>query len=202
MPKRWELVTLCKHVVLLTQCGATGGRGSVSVCIDCIYIQSVLMTSCVRNESEETSCAGCADSFEPQQEHAKSVETISVWRRFCRLLSRKNGEQLSPACLNELIKAQALKFSHLHHLDQFIQCQASKLNNLHVFSGQFVKNNNALCCAHGNDFYSYKSVTWCGKSLFPVQRESRDVRRGRKQLEKQAVVDGRVKSKRLKCERQ
>ena len=122
--------------------------------------------------------------------------------KILQIIVTKNGEQLSPACLNELIKAQALKFSHLHHLDQFIQCQASKLNSLHVFSGQFVKDNNTLCYARWNDYYSYKSVTWCGKSLFPVQTETRDMRRGRKQLEKKAVVDGLVKGKRLKCERQ
>ena len=43
---------------------------------------------------------------------------------------------------------------------------------------------------------------WCGKSLFPVHREARDMRRRRKQVEKQSVVDCLVESKRLKFERQ
>ena len=109
---------------------------------------------------------------------------------------------MSPACLDELMKAQAPKFSRLHRLDQLIQCRAQQMNSAHVFNGQFVKKNNILCYAHGNDCYNYKSMSWCGKSLFPVQRETRDMKRRRKQLEYRAVVDGFIESKRLKFERQ
>ena len=207
---------LLKHNVsngMGNQVLATGCGGVDSTCIDFTvftYSQSVLMTSCVRNESVETIYAsGPSESeryaFETgknkRQENGKR-ETIAEWRRFCRLLSRKNGEYLSPSCLDELIKAQALKFSCLHRLDQLIQCRAQKLNSSHIYSAQFVNKNNTLCYADGNDCYSYKSMTWCGKSLFHVQRETRNMRRRRKHLEKQAAVDGHVESKRLKCERQ
>ena len=72
-----------------------------------------------------------------QQEYGKTAETIAGWRRLCRLLSRKMGEHLSPACLDELIKARALKFSRLHRLDQLIQSRAQKMNGARV---------NESCC--------------------------------------------------------
>ena len=45
-------------------------------------------------------------------------------------------EHLSPACLDELTKAQAVKFSRLHRLDQLIQCRVQKINSAHVFNGR------------------------------------------------------------------
>ena len=44
------------------------------------------------------------------------------------------GEHLSPACLDELMKAQAL--SRLHRLDQLIQSRAQKMNSARVFNGR------------------------------------------------------------------
>ena len=71
-----------------------------------------------------------------QQECSKTAETIAGWRRLCRLLSRKMGEHLPPACLDELMKAQALKICLLHRLDQLIQCRAQEMNSAHAFNGR------------------------------------------------------------------
>ena len=91
--------SLLKHELLMSngmgsQFEATG-RGHDSVCFDCKYSQAVFMTSCVRNESEQTGSCGSAEDYCPkkgkvlQQECGKTAETIAGWRRLCRLLSRK-----------------------------------------------------------------------------------------------------------------
>ena len=83
----------------------------------------LLMSNGIRSQFEAT-------------EFGNTAETIAGWRRLFRLLTRKMGEHLSPACLDEFIKARALKFSRLNRLDQLIQSRAQKMNGARVFNGR------------------------------------------------------------------
>ena len=144
------------------------------------------MTSCVRSESEGTSCGLAEDYCQEtgrvvheeygQQEHGKSVKTIAGWRRLCRffirgwrrlcrLFIRKISEHLSPGCLDELIKSQVLKFSSLHQLDQLIQCRAQKIIRVCLMDSLCIRNN-ILCYDTGTILTIIRASCGVGRACF------------------------------------
>ena len=98
------------------------------LCIYWLYIHSVCVDDelCEKQVRRDKLCWTCRWLYSQSKERATARACKECWENSCvekilQIIVTENGEQLSPACVNELIKAQALKFSHLHRLDQFIQ---------------------------------------------------------------------------------